>query len=86
MNAKIFSEETYNVSLMQSFHSIVIYIPVDIGVKLNNLMKTLWQFKNEMKLCFFSEIASFLLTPSYSLNNRIMPSEGGVEKRYRTDF
>ena len=86
MNAKIFSEETYNVSLMQSFHSIVIYIPVDIGDKLNNLMKTLWQFKNEMKLCFFSEIASFLLTPSYSLNNRIMPSEGGVEKRYRTDF
>ena len=86
MNAKIFSEETYNVSLMQSFHSIVIYIPVDIGDKLNNLMKTLWQFKNEMKLCFFSEIASFLLTPSYSLNNRLMPSEGGVEKRYRTDF
>lgn len=77
MNAKIFSEETYNVSLMQSFHSIVIYIPVDIGVKLNNLMKTLWQFKNEMKLCFFSEIASFLLTPSYSLNNRIMPLRVG---------
>lgn len=43
-------------------------------------MKTLWQFKNEMKLCFFSEIASFLLTPSYILNNRIMPPEGGVEK------
>ena len=43
-------------------------------------MKTLWQFKNEMKLCFFSEIASFLLTPSYILTKRIMPPEGGVEK------
>lgn len=80
MNVKIFSEETHNVSLIQSFHNVVIYIPVDIGDKLNNLMKTLWQFKNEMKLSFFSEIASFLLTPSYILNNRIMPPEGGVEK------
>ena len=31
-------------------------------------------------LCFFSEIASFLFTPSYILNNRIMPPEGGVGK------
>ena len=41
MNVKIFSDETCNVSLMQSFHSVVIYIPVDIGDKLNNFMKML---------------------------------------------
>ena len=31
MNVKIFSQETYNVSLIQSFCNVVIYIPVDIG-------------------------------------------------------
>lgn len=40
-------------------------------------MKALWYFKNEVRLCFFREIASFLPIPSYILNNRIIPLGGG---------
>ena len=39
-----------------------------------------------MTLCFFSEIASFLFTPSYILNNRIMPPEGGGGEKVQDWF
>lgn len=74
------------MSLIQSFHNVVIYIPVDIGNELNDLMKALWYFKNEVRLCFFREIASFLPIPSYILNNRIIPLGGGVGRRYKINF
>ena len=74
------------MSLIQSFHNVVIYIPVDIGDELNNLMKALWYFQNEVRLCSFGEIAPFLSIPSYILNNRIIPLGGGVGRRYKVNF